>query len=291
MIRNRQGITITELAVSTILIGFSLAVIGELVVLNTFASTKLTNKIDGQVGCSRAIRRISEDIRQGRAIGNIYSLTARNSFPDNSASSNDPFVMPPPEGFPTSPWPAIPYKLGPQTLIIQQPVYFDDPNNLNNPKNGFPLRLATGSITASPPVPSYPMEYVDTIVYQLIPDSEPNTQGQFILQIARFSGRPAVTGTKLRQPLNPPQTVLKGIVGPMDPSNPGVPVVFQYLRSPKEQTPLSAPDPGETMGLTGVSINFEVKMPNSNVGANQEIAGGHAEAYLKNGRFVRLIND
>lgn len=278
------------MVVATVLIGFSLAVIGELVVLNTLASTKLTNKIDGQVGCSRALRRICEDIRQSRLIGNLYA-TNKNSYPDNASISTDPAAtVPPVGGFPAE-WPVGPYLLSPQTLIIQQPVLFEDPNNTQNPLNGFPVKLNKGDIQSDPPVPVTDMEYLDTVVYYLVPDPSDDAQGQYILQIARFSGFPLVEGSKLRPRLNPPQTVLKGIVGPIDPLVPGPPAVFQYLRSAKELTPLSKPNEVQTPLLHGVSINFEVKSPNKNTGANQEIASGHAEAYIKNSRFMRLSND
>jgi type II secretory pathway pseudopilin PulG len=288
--RSQSGVTLLEMVVSTILIGFSLAVIGELVILNTLASTKLSNKIDGQVGCSRALRRICEDVRQSRIIGNAFA-TVPNSYPDSATITTDPAAqVTPVGGFPTD-WTAPPYLLNAQTLIVQQPVLFEDPTSTTNPLNGFPVRLTKGAIQADPPIPNVSIEYLDTVVYRLIADPNPEAQGQYMLQIARFSGFPLIPGSKLRPRLNPPQTVLKGIIGPMDPLNPGVPAVFQFLRSGRETTPLATPSPLETQSVVGVSINFQVKSPNKNTGANQEIATGHAEAYLKNAKFLRLTND
>jgi type II secretory pathway pseudopilin PulG len=111
--RNVKGMTIVELLVSILLMGTTFAVIGELVVLNTFASTRLTNAVDGEVGCSRAIRRISEDVRSARIIGNVYAAYAvQNQFPDMNAGSIDPYnSVPPLGGWPsTAFWPSIPYK-------------------------------------------------------------------------------------------------------------------------------------------------------------------------------------
>jgi hypothetical protein len=278
-----------ELVVSTILIGFCLAAIGELVALNTFASTKLTNKIDGQLGCSRAIRRLCDDVRQARAIGNIYSKASSNTFPDVSPDSVDPNIVPPAAGYPAPPWSSIPYVLNARTLIIQQPVLYQDISNNSNPLNGFPVRMEPGSVSTTPQVPSTALEYVDTVVYHLVADPDPELNGQYVLQMARFSGFPLVDGCKLRPAINPPQTVLKGIVGPLDAS--GLPCVFQYLRSAQESSPISTPDASQIGLLAGVSINFEVKVPNTKLGTNPEIATAHAEAFPRSGRFMRLTND
>lgn len=281
--------SLTELVVASVLVGYALAVVGELVVLNTFASTKLTNKADGQVGCSRAMRRIAEDVRQARIIGNIYSVNGVNNYASGTDAGVDPSVIPPSGGFPLPPWPSIPYKLGPQTLIIQQPVLYSDSSNSANPRNGFPIRLLQGSISSIPVVPVVAMECVDTLVYQLLPD--PDVPGQFMLQVARFPGLQTVPGNRVKPALNPPQTVVKGIVGPMDPANPGVPNVFQYLTSAQEVNPINVPTASQAATITGVSVKLEVKIPNSTTGANPEIAAEHVEAYLKNSRHLRLTND
>lgn len=274
---------------ASVLVGFALSVVGELVVLNTFASTKLTNKTDGQIGCSRAMRRIAEDIRQARIIGNIYSTNGSNNYASGTDPGQDLSIRPPTGGFPASPWPAVPYKLGPQTLIIQQPVLYSDSSNSANPLNGFPVRLLPGSISTTPTVPVVAMECVDTLIYQLLPDSD--VAGQYILQVARFPGSQTVLGNKRKPALNPPQTVVKGIVGPMDPASPGPPAIFQYLTSPNETTPISTPTALQASTITGVSVKLEVKIPNSLNGANPEIAAEHVEAYLKNSRHLRIIND
>lgn len=281
--------SIIELVVASVLVGFALSVVGELVVLNTFASTKLTNKTDGQIGCSRAIRRIAEDIRQARVIGNIYATNGSNNYASGTDPGVDPSLIAPTGGFPAAPWPPVPYKLGPQTLIVQQPVLYSDSSNPANPLNGFPIRLLQGSISTSPAVPAVAMECVDTLIYQLLPD--PDVAGQYILQVARFPGLQQVPGNRTKPALNPPQTVLKGVVGPIDPANPGPPAIFQYLTSPQETAPISTPTAQQASTITGVSVRLEVKIPNSINGANPEIAAEHAEAYLKNSRHLRITND
>jgi hypothetical protein len=135
------------------------------------------------------------------------------------------------------------------------------------------------------------MEYVDTIVYQLVPDPDPQAHGQYLLQVARFSGFPLINNCKLRPAINPPQTVLRGIVGPIDAAYSGVPSIFQYLGTPQEAAPVSTPNSQQTASTCGVSINLEVKSTNSSTGANQDIASAHAEAFPRSGRFLRLNND
>ena len=305
--------TITELVVSVILMSVTFAAIGELVVLNSYASTKLTNTVDGEVGCSRAIRRISEDVRSARIIGNIYApYGSQNQFP--SGAGVDPYnTVPPIGGWPPS-WPqappADPYKLGPQTLILQLPVYYQDPTNQNNPLNGVPLILPASSLVPAPPTPSSALEYVDTVVYQIVPD--PVNVGTYQLQVARFAANivnppivqnmlpvnqlyniSGVPNSLLRSPLNPPQTVLVGIVGPMNPADgTNQPSIFQYLTSPVgvptvvPPPPITAPPPQ----IVGVSINVEVQVPANNKGTNVHIAPAHVESYMRASQYLKQTN-
>lgn len=278
---------------ASVLIGVSLAAVAELVTANTFASTKLTNKIDGQLGASRALRRISSDIRQARIIGNINaSYSERNKFP--SSSKTEIFSVPPSGGWPSAPWMSTPYFLGPRTLVIQQPSLFKDPALATNPnavdvRNGFPLRIAPG--LTGPDTPSY-VESVNTIVYHLIPDS--TASGQYILQVARFVPNPAGANSLLAPAISPPQTVLKGIVGPLDPADPSSgPCIFQYLTSPVSNTVYQPASPGADVvdSICGVSVNLEVQSPNSNQGANKEINAVHMETFMKTSKYMRFTND
>lgn len=279
--------SLTELAVATVLIGVCLAAVGELAVLNTFASTKLTNRSDGQMGCSRAIKRVCDDVRYGRIIGNAYSFTGSNSYSDTANSDDAISTIAPSGGFPAAPWPSTPYRLSPQTLIVQQPVLYEDAGNKSNPLNGFPLKINPGQLSSG--VPAVAAESLDTVIYQLVPETQ--ASGQYELQIARFSGPVSRPECKMKTPINPPQTVLKGIVGPIDPASPGAPSIFQYLRSSQDSSPLKTPTAAEAPEITGISISLEVKVPKGNSTKEAEFATGHAEAFLKNNRFLRLIND
>ena len=94
MNRSSRGMSVVELMVSALLMGLTMAAVGELVVMNTYSATRLTNATDGQYGCSRAIRRIGEDVRMASAI--------------------------------------VASQCTPQILVLQQPVCLNDPtSNLN----------------------------------------------------------------------------------------------------------------------------------------------------------------
>lgn len=253
IVRTRSGTTIIELLVAMGLISFVLVMLSQMLALNSLASAKLTGKLDGQMACSLAMKRICSDIRQARVIGNV--LNNSDTF-----GAGPPSSIPPVGGFPTAPWPAIPYKLGPQTLIIQRPVFLS---------NGFPTKDASGV-----------RECLDTIIYQIV--SDPLVAGQYSLQVARFPGTPASPNVNSALPINPPQTILKGIIGPTVGSTP---TIFQFIYGPTTtyQT-VVAP-------IVGVSINLEVQTPSTGTAVSREVCPLHCLAYVKNSRFLRLIND
>jgi hypothetical protein len=282
--------TITELVVSAFLMAYAMATIGELVYLNTYASTKLTNKVDGQVGASRAIRRIAADIRSARIIGNVFGTSSPPTLPDTGPGSVDPYQASPPSGgWPGAPWPVTPYKLGPQTLILQLPAYYQSPSNPPNPSNaayplnGFPLMQQGYAASGPPPL----VECVDTVIYQLVADTQPS-DGAYQLQVVRFPGNPfPATNSILRASINGPQTVLTGIVGPINPADgTNQPSVFEYLSTPNGTFPNGIPT-----SIVGVSINLEVQTPPSGAGANVQYAPAHAEAYLRSGPYLRMTNN
>lgn len=287
MMRTPKGLTLTELVVSSVLMGFTLAAIGELVVLNTFASTKLTNKVDGQLGCSRAVRRITEDVRHSKLIGNNFSTVQKNVFPDTSSGIDIFSSTVPAGGWPQTPWNPPPYVLGPRTLILQQPVLFDDGTDFN-PLNGFPLKTVNNSVSTG--VPAQTIECLDTVIYQILPD--PDHTDMFVLQLIRIPGKSSVSGAKLKPVINPPQTLLTGIVGPIDPNATGAgPCVFEYLRSPADTTAVKVPTTADVSSLRGVSINIEAQVPNSKEGRNLEITASHAEAFIRSSKYLKLVSD
>lgn len=268
---------------SALLMGLCMAAIGELIYLNSYASTKLTNTVDGQVGASRTLRRITGDIRGARIVGNLFASSAPNMIPDQSAASLDPYkTLAPSGGWPGFPWPTIPYQLSSRTLILQLPTYYKNPFG-SDPLNGFPL-MQTG-------VQGNLVECVDTLVYQLVEsNTNPDT---FDLQVACFPGNPApLDGSPIsstgRPLINPPMTILTGIVGPTNPiDGTNIPSIFQYLSAPNVAT-----FPGNTLPATivGVSINMEVQTPASGAGTNIRVVPVHVEAFLKSSSNLRMSN-
>lgn len=224
--RNAHGLSITELLVSTIMMSFCFSVIGELVVLNTLAATKLTNKTDGLTACRFAVERIKSDVRLGNAF----------ISPDVGEEYN--------------------------SLTIRQPVLYKDADP-DSALNGFPIKGA------------------QTIVkYKVIPD--PQSTDEFLLQV-----------TKTVLPANDVSTttILRGITGPLDTSNPTKVKIFRYIESkwsqPIETEPgqfsaafsTSMPSMSSTM-YSGASIDLEVKRGTDNKRFASTF-GSHAEAFLK----------
>src|SRR5438093_11891933 len=126
--------------------------------------------------------------------------------------------------------------LSTNTLILQVPV-FDD--------IGFPTSVGIG---VGNPATVTAQDNVDTIVYRIVPN--PDHEGTWMLQVAGFPG----INSKLKLKSNPPQTVLKNIIGPIDPDT-GIPGPFQYVdrRFPGDR-PKKTGDNGGTLNanLTGV---------------------------------------
>ncbi len=277
--------------VSALLMTFSIAVIGEIIYLNTLASTKLTNKADGQVATSRAILRIAQDIRSARVIGNIFSTTSPPQVPGNVGLDPLAAASGPPGGWPSS-WPPVPYVLGPQTLILQIPAYYQDPNNSANPLNGFPL-MQLGYPPSSGQTPL--VECVDTIVYQVVADN--SNPGTYQLQLIRLPGSPVsysagttapITKRNLAPLINPPQTVLSGIIGPINQADgTGKPAVFEYLSSPNSTFQGANIIPP----CVGVSVNVEVQSPPNSQANNVQIIPGHVEAYARSSLNCRMTNN
>jgi hypothetical protein len=296
--RKPGGTTITELIVASVLLAYVFAVIGELVVATTLANTRLTNCVEGVNGANLFLRRLSEDVRTAQTFGSIYSLPQNaNIFPDISNPNDVSQALVSSWGGWPSSWPATPYQLKAKCLVLQQPAFYGNPQNpSSSPLEGAPLIIPQS--TFAPSNPSINVQYVDTVVYYVLQD--PDAPGQFMIQRARFSGYLPSTissTTQLRQLINPPQTVLRGVVGPLnasDPVDPTTPAVFQYLLpqspSPPSFVQISTPSAAQAQSLVGVSINVEVETPVPNTGTKIHHVGCHAEAFLRANSHIRLSN-
>jgi prepilin-type N-terminal cleavage/methylation domain-containing protein len=316
-LRTAKGFTLTEMIVTSLLLGLTIAAIGEVAVMSTFATTKMTNSVDCLSASRVAADRIASDVRSARAFGDFYAAPAnRAQFPGDT---NNPLYgsQPPSGGWPTAPWTTPPYVLNAQTLIIQQPVLFLDPTNdptspsyapsaSVNPRNGFPMMVKQGALNGGT-VPAVNVENLDTVVYQVVAD--PEKSGQFLLQMARFPGAqltakpPETVTSSYKIAINPPQTILKGIIGPKDPANAGnstaLPSVFRYYTNsttiaPPQLIPINQLT-ANISNIRGVATDFEVFRPDSsstttNTAVNPAVLGLHSEAFTRANTNASLSN-
>jgi len=285
----QKGMTLIEMVVSVGIVGIAAAGIVGLVMLNNISSHRLFNKVDNLNQARQIVERIGKDIRMARNVGDVYGATivlspgppqvdgteGTNSFPLMAPLGKNPFYgagQTPAGGWPLAPWPIRPYQLSPRTLLVQIPV-FD--------ANGFPTRVAAGN--GNPPVAS-DQDNVDTLVYQVIPDpafvSAPDKPQEYLLQVAGFPGNPS----SLKIASNPPQTILKGIIGPIDPAS-GQPKIFQYLnRYDNTGTPQDTWVGNDIANVTGVVMNMEIKRYDEGVSGASTV-GLKSEMYMRNNRL------
>ena len=306
-VRGQRGFSITELLMAVVLLGYSMAVIGECAVVSTMGVTSLTTKADSLSTVRSALERIAADVRQSRAFGDYYGQSAeRLQFPSTANPMYGIFV--PPGGWPASPWPVPPYKLGPQCLILQQPMLFLDPANdpinpmyssvaAQNTINGFPIMLPKNYIASG--VPLYDVEDLDTIVYQVVPDT--NRPGEFLLQMIRLPGKSLVNvNSSYRSVINPPQTVLSGIVGPkaLGGTAADLPLVFGFLQRPLPgqvgKLTRSTPTANNIASIVGVTIDLEVRKSlsasNATTTTTSSVLGLHQEVTMRSSRNMVLYN-
>ncbi|HEY9772418.1 MAG TPA: hypothetical protein V6C81_01270 [Planktothrix sp.] len=233
----------TELAVACVLMTFAFGAVGEMALLLTNASTKMTNCIDGVTGANQFIERVSADVRAGSKLGNSFDTTTSAHI----VGTNYPVAF----GAPTAA----------QTLIIQQPALIEPTTATLTDLAGAPLMIPANYFAGGDPAVNVP--YIDVVVYQLLAD--PVSPGQYEVQEVRFSGSVPITGTLLRPAIpydaSNPHVVLRGIVGPLSSAG-GLPAIFQQTTN-------------------GVNINLELENPIPNNGINVHHVGIHSEAYLK----------
>jgi prepilin-type N-terminal cleavage/methylation domain-containing protein len=289
--RFAQGMTLLEMLFSVSIVGLAAAGISGLVMLNSISSVRLFNKIDNLNAARQIVERIGMDVRMARNVGDVYGMTsaipgyteATDQFPLQSPSGKNPLYnsgqMPPAQyggAFPSSPWPNKPYRLSSQCLIVQVPV-FD--------QFGFPTTVTANQYGAGNPAVN--SDNVDTLVYQLVPD--PDNAGEFMLQGACFPGRLVWGPGCLNSPFlsSPPQTLIKGIVGPMDDDPSDTPRVFQFLdRTDVSGTPINEQQisTATLTNITGVIINMELKRQDREKTQASTI-GIRSEIFMRNNKL------
>lgn len=285
--RSNSGLSLAELLVTMVILAMSMIVLSQLVVLVTTGSITTTNKVFGMSASRLAINRIASDVRNARYVGDAYGLPGvRLTFP---ASGNPIYngSRIPVGGWPIAPWNQT-MTLSDSVLVLQTPVTYQDVSPTNpSLMNGLPVLLPAGYFGAEPAVN---MENLNTIVYQVVPDAE--RAGEFALQVAIFPGV-AVNGMPAPPlAINPPKTILRGIIGPKLNNGRTLPAIFSYLS--RQYPPTSQPSAATSDSITGVGIDIEVKTTGRSVqdgdGLYPQFIGLHDEAYMRSNRNMTFNN-
>jgi type II secretory pathway pseudopilin PulG len=296
--RSTAGVSLVELLVSTVVMSVVAAAMMSIVLVNYRTNAKVM-AIQDNVDAVRSIKeRIASDVREGRALGDVFGTEVTNNttnpplkytigsdrFPEAARNpiygGTLPYI---PQG-----WPAPPWRLSNTCLIVQIPVldnHNDDPggHKLNPAAVGWPTMIPQGWTGGGPPAPVN-QDNVETHVYMVIRD--PLVPGEFQMQMASYGGM-AVPGYSPAVHTRGPQTLLKGIIGPLDAAS--NPKVFQFInRISQTGSPDDSiqPNGSHSPEYTGVVVNLEVKrhqMQNAvRRGISQTPIGMKIEVFMRN---------
>lgn len=294
-VRSSKGATLTELLVATVLIGVSMAALGEIMGLMTIMAGRANNRATALDSARTALNRITTDVRSSRAFGDSYAVGSsdRNLFP----SSNNPIY-----GSGGISVTNAPYKLSAHTLILQSPVFYSsstsDPTSMKY--NIFPVNFKTTSSTVPPisvPAPATTVENIDTVIYDVVSDS---TTGSWSIEMKRYPGAYVSSFPSGMQPSkyktlvdSPSQRIASGIVGPKSKVGDTYPVTFKYFGKTVNGKTFQI-DPSQFDGnpalvnsIVGVGINLEIKKSNSSsssVSPHDQQIGIHDEVFARSNR-------
>lgn len=247
-IRRNRAMTLVEMMVALAVTGVAVAGLTELSFLSVSWIDKFSAKTDINIAAKQAIDLFGKDVRAtinvGDAFGDPYN-------PANRSIIGTP-IFPTKEN-PLYPSPLIPpadsqYYIDENTLILQTPIF---------EKNGWPTSIPKS-------IDDKQRRNVDTIIYQVTLDSDPffAAQNHYVLKRSVFPGNhdPALIEDVIKgNAIIPGQTILKGIVGPLDKVT-GKPKIFQLLvKDPSSQAAsLSILRPPDLPLLDGIVINLEL---------------------------------
>jgi prepilin-type N-terminal cleavage/methylation domain-containing protein len=268
--RSMRGMSLLEMLAAMTIMSIAGAGIAGLLMLNGMTTNRLSNKVESLNSSRLVIERIGKDVRMARNIGDVFGTLNTDVVPnitegsDYFPSPQNPQVFTAVGGWPWGYSAMTPMKLSSNTLIVQVPV-FD--------ANGFPTGIGKG--VGTPPTQS-PQDNVDTYVYRVVTDTD--EPGTWKLEVAGFAG----PGSSMQLKANPPTTILRGIVGPIDP-NTGIPGPFNYISRDKEGDAYPSPVGfgGLNANLTGVSLSFEMKATSATAIAPSTVAI-KSEVYMRN---------
>lgn len=298
--RSREcGATLAELLVASVLITFIFAVVGEIVVLTTMSTLKLENQVNATDSARQALRKISVDVKSARCFGDFYgNLFERNIFP---ASANPKYGVAysgqgPQGGWPGYPWTSQPFRLSSTCLIVQQPVFYESTTGTSQ-LSGYPMMLKKDSI--GPNIPPVSLEDLDTVVYQVVPDSD---LGKFKLQMVRYAN--FSVDARLTQGLScpaevlTPQTLAAGLIGPkaLGAGESDLPQVFSYYKYDEtdsgnliQLTSSELENPAFTPQIVGVAVDLEILQSGSNKSYSKRTAV-RGECFLGNNQRIVMMN-
>jgi type II secretory pathway pseudopilin PulG len=279
--------SLVEVLLSAAILTISMAVLSELAVLIIAAVMNTTNKVTGMEAARAAMNRISSDVRQARTIGDFYGVAATKlSFPSTTNPQYGTTPPPLPAGW-------QPMKVSGTVLVLQIPVTYEDPDDNKNPANGLPIMLPKDHFgTNLPPVNT---ENLDTVVYEVVPDQE--RLGEYMLQFVRYPGAqlsqlPSVS----TRSVTTPQTILKGLVGPIADKDGLTPSVFSYLAPQNAALPYAKTSnpPTDAELIRGVGIDLEIKNTGRSAtegdGRFSQHLGIHTEAFLRTNASITVRN-
>lgn len=209
--------------VAVAVLGVAIAGITETIWVNGAFMTKLGNKLDNVLAARQMLERLGPNLRMGRNVGD--GLVASNQFP----LSTNPLWGTSGQG---------PYTLSNTQLIVQVPV-FDT--------NGYPTVIP-------PPLVPINMPNVDTYVYQVVPDPDPQAPGPYMMQVQVFPGNKSSTNNGQMGPM---QTVVRGIVGPTDVA--GNLQTFQYFDNTNTLIPSTSIVSFAINAPNKIAVNIEIR--------------------------------
>lgn len=253
-VRSAKGDSLISLLVATLIFSFVAMAIMGMLTINVVESNKLMTRTDNISGARFGADRIGRIVRMARSLGDIqgnmsmdapsyagaigagvttdwqsaitgtdptFGLTdGANIMSAAFPSAANPYY-PTLTNFPSN-WGNPPYRLGSDTLVVQVPV-FDT--------NGWPRAnaYASGGTTVYLPM-------TDTYVFKVVKDdarTQANGVNFYQLQMAIWParGQAGVSNTNMPAGMTAGKaaTLISGIVGPLDPTDPTKVAAFQYV--------------------------------------------------------------
>lgn len=286
-LRRAKGATLTELLVASVLLGVSMAALGEVMGFMTLMAGRFSNKssvIDSQ---RVIVSRIAADVRAARRFGDSFAnLGERYQFP----SSSNPLY-----GAGKIVVDGSPYYLSSHTLVIQAPTFYKGPDSISAKYDPFPIAFRPTDTTVAPvqaPPPSKKCENLETIIYDVVPST---VSQRWDLVMKRFPGAsintfPAGIPPSVPKSIvdSPPQKIGIGITGPLSRTGDPYPVVFEYYARGitgkiTRIDPSSLSNPGVVDTIIGVGINLEMKRNDSASAStsSDRPVGLHTEVYVR----------